>query len=92
MKKQPSKSRRSKIWQLQEAKAEFSCVIESAVKNGYQTITKRGEPVAVILSKKEFDRLTKPRTSLLNLFRFAPYPELELSCIRQKDMPREIDL
>lgn len=55
-------------WQIQEAKAKFSRVIEDAAKTS-QIITKNGEPVAVIISIKEFDRLSKPKASLLEFFK-----------------------
>ena len=87
------KEKRTKnIWQIQEAKAKFSQVVEEATKRGYQLITKKGEFVAVILSKKEFDKMTKPETTLLDFFKSSPFPEIELDIKRSKDLPREIDL
>lgn len=79
------------IWQIQEAKAKFSQVIEDANVKGYQTITKQGEPVAVILSKTEFDKMTQPKASFLNFFKAAPCQEVELNIQRSKDLPREFD-
>jgi prevent-host-death family protein len=78
-------------WQIQEAKARFSCVVEST-KRGYQMITKNSQPVAVMMSKKEFDRLTKPKKSLLDLFRDAPCQDVELPLSRLKDAPRDFEL
>jgi len=80
------------IWQVQEAKAKFSQVVENANKKGHQTITKNGKPIAVVLSQEEFEKITEPKTSLLEFFRSAPYPELELDITRSRDLPREIDL
>lgn len=80
------------IWQMQEAKAKFSQLVEDANVKGYQTITKQGTPVAVILSKKEFDKMTQSKTSLLNFFKAAPCQEIELNVQRSKDLPRELDL
>jgi antitoxin Phd len=37
-------------WQLQEAKNKFSRVVENAVNDGPQIITKRGVEVAIIIS------------------------------------------
>ena len=91
MRKHQSK-KNNNIWQIQEAKAQFSQLVEDANKKGYQTITKQGEPVAVIVSKKEFDKMNRPKTSLLNFFKEAPFPEVELDMKRSKDLPREIDL
>lgn len=94
MKRRHSKENRDNkdVWQIQEAKAKFSQLIEDANIKGYQTITKQGEPVAVILSKKEFDKITQSKTSLLNFFKAAPCQEIELNIQRSKDLPRELDL
>lgn len=86
------KNSRENFWQIQEAKAQFSQLVEDANTKGYQTITKQGEPVAVILSKKEFDKMSRPKMSLLNFFKNAPCQEVDLSFERSKDLPREIDL
>lgn len=80
------------IWQIQEAKAKFSQLVEDANLKGYQIITKQGEPVAIMLSIKEFDKITQPKTSFLNFFKKAPCQEIELDIKRLKDLPREVDL
>ena len=58
-------------WSVSEAKARLSELLGRA-KRGPQVIENRGEPVAVVLSKAEFDRLqvadTKPRPSPLAEF------------------------
>lgn len=80
------------FWQIQEAKAKFSEVIEEACSHGYQTITKKGEPVAIILSKKDFDKLLQSKTSLIDFFKSAPCQEVDLDIQRSTDLAREIDL
>lgn len=85
-------SKQKNIWQIQEAKAKFSQLIEDASEKGYQTITKKGEPVAVIISKKEFDTMTHPKTSFLSFFKAAPHQEIEFDIQRSQDLPRELDL
>lgn len=91
MRKHISSKKHTNIWQIQEAKAKFSEVIEKT-KEEYQTITKNGEPVAVIISKKDFDKIAKPKTSLLEFFKNAPFPEIDLDIERSRSLPREIDL
>jgi antitoxin Phd len=91
MKRDCSK-KRDNLWQIQEAKAKFSQLVEDANVKGYQIITKQSEPVAVILSKKEFDKMTQSKTSLLKFFKAAPCQEIELDIQRSKDLPRELDL
>jgi antitoxin Phd len=92
MKKHSTRDNKKNIWQIQEAKAKFSQLIEDANMKGYQTITKQGEPVAVILSKREFDKITQSKTSFLNFFKAAPCQEIELNIQRSKDLSRELDL
>lgn len=90
MKKQHSK--KNNIWQIQEAKAKFSQLVEDANIKGCQTITKQGEPVAVILSQKEYIKITRSKSSLLNFFKAAPCQDIDLNIERSKDFPREYDL
>lgn len=85
-------NKKHNVWQIQQAKAQFSQLVEEANLNGFQIITKQGEPIAVILSKNEFDMITKPKTSLLSFFKTAPCQEVELHIQRSKDLPREFDL
>lgn len=94
MKEHHSKeNRENNVWQIQEAKAKFSRLVDDANKKGYQTITKQGEPVAIILSKKEFDKITKTKaTSFINFFKAAPCQEVELDTQRSKDLPREFNV
>ncbi len=93
MKKHHAKiSKQKNVWQIQEAKAKFSQLVEDANKKGHQTITKQGKPIAVILSKKEFDRVAQPQNSFLDFFKAAPCQEIELDIQRLQDLPREFDL
>lgn len=84
--------RRKNTWQIQEAKAKFSQVVEEANQDGYQTITKQGKPVAIIMSVKAFEQLSKPSTSLLSFFKSAPYPEIDLDLQRCKELPRDFSI
>ena len=59
-------------WQLQEAKARFSALVEDALENGPQIVTKRGvEAVVVVpyqqwleLNRKQPDQPAKPKRTL----------------------------
>ena len=44
-------------WHLQDAKNNFSKLVQQAIKNGPQTVTLRGTPTAVVLSIEEYERL-----------------------------------
>jgi prevent-host-death family protein len=61
----------AKAWQLQEAKNRFSEVIKMAA-NAPQSITLRGEPVAVVISMQSYKKLIKPEKSLMELLMSAP--------------------
>jgi prevent-host-death family protein len=81
-----------KTWQLQEAKARLSKVIKQAAKEGPQTITMRGEPTAVVISKNEYERLKQPRGNFIDFMRKSPLYGLELDLKREQALTREEDL
>ena len=74
---------RRKMWQLQEAKAKLSKVVEDAIHDGYQVITRNGRPIAVVISQKEFEQYQRPEDTLIDFFRRAPSGEIDLT--RDKD-------
>jgi len=58
-------------WQLQEAKAKLSELVKQTAL-APQSITLRGEPVAVVVSIAKYKQLTKPKKSLFDMLRSAP--------------------
>ncbi len=66
-------------WQLQHAKNRFSELVEAALREGPQEITRHGKPVAVVLSRDEYDRLAGPNSkpSLARFLLDAPRIGLE---------------
>lgn len=86
------KSQPANKWQIQEAKAHFSKLINSLELNGLQKITKQGEEVAVVMSKKEYDKLIRPKTTLIDFFANSPLSEFDIDIERSKDEMRDIDL
>ena len=77
-------------WQLQEAKNKFSEVVDQALKNGPQEITRHGKKTAVILSMKDYRNLLGRKGSLVDFFRQGPLGEISID--RNKDLPRRVDL
>ena len=78
------------VWQLQEAKNQFSLVVDNALTKGPQTVTRHGEPTVMVVSIAEFKR-TKPRKkSILELF--EPVRGLELDVTRDRSLPRDVEL
>ena len=79
-----------RAWQLQDAKNKLSELIERAIHNGPQEITRRGQKAAVVLSFQEYARLLKGTASLAEFFQQSPLKGIEFD--RMKDTPREVDL
>lgn len=79
-------------WQLQEAKSRFSEVVDEALSHGPQQITRHGEEVVVVLSTKEFKRLTRPKGDIVSFFSKSPLGEVELDLARSKEKARDLDL
>lgn len=65
-------------WQLQEAKARFSEVVQSAVENGPQIITRRGVNTAVIVPFAEWERAQGAKRSLLQVLQSGPQFDLQI--------------
>ncbi len=79
-----------RTWQLQEAKNKLSEVVETAIHDGPQRITKRGKAAAVVLSTKDFERLKRGKESLVDFLQHSPLRNLDLD--RAKDLSREVRL
>ena len=75
-------------WQLQEAKARLSEVIKKAAKKGPQKITVHGEPSAVLISSKEYERLKHPRGSFVEFMRRSPPYGMEIDFRREQTLTR----
>lgn len=78
-------------WQLQDAKARFSELVERAITEGPQMVTRHGRETAVLLSVEDYRRLSrKPEESLVDFFRRAAGPELHLDL--RDDFGRAVEL
>lgn len=67
-------------WKLQDAKDQFSKVVDRAMKGEPQRVTRRGQDAVVVVSAKEFDKLEKPasRKTLVDVLLNAPKIDLKL--------------
>jgi len=81
-----------KRWQLQEAKNRFSEVVESALNDGPQTVTRRGKDAVVILSCAEYERLRTGKKSMVDFFRDSPLRGMDFDAERPRDLPRDFPL
>ncbi len=79
-------------WAVAEAKARLSEVIDRALADGPQTITRRGEETVVVVSAEEWRRKTKRKGNLAEFLAASPLRGSGLKIERTKDGPREIEL
>jgi len=79
-------------WQLQEAKAKFSEVVKLANQEGPQEITMRGQPTAILISLKDFEKIKKKKPSLVSFMRASPLIGVDLKLERDKSPARELKL
>jgi prevent-host-death family protein len=78
-------------WQIQEAKARFSELMKMA-ECSPQFITTRGNPTAVLISQKEYQRLAEPKSSFFDFMQTSPWADVELELERDTSLPREPEL
>lgn len=79
-----------KTWQLQEAKARMSEMIERAQKSP-QEITVHGRPVAVVVSRATFDTLSQSQGSLVDFMQRSPLRDAnDVTFDRDKSRTRNI--
>lgn len=79
------------IWQVQDAKAHLSELIERAQTEGPQTITRHGTERAVVLSVAEYRTLLAQKPDFkAHLLGGPKFEDFEIE--RDKDTGRDIDL
>lgn len=76
-------------WSVAEAKAHLSEVIDTARRDGPQTITRNGKPAAVVVSAEEWARKTRRVESLAQFLLGSPLRGSDLDLERPSDAPRE---
>jgi prevent-host-death family protein len=76
-------------WQIQEAKARFSEMVERAIKEGPQTVTRHGKAVAVLVPADQYRRLRSKGKSLKALLAAAPLKDVEIK--RSRETLRIVD-
>lgn len=81
-----------KTWSVADAKSHLSEVIDRALHDGPQTITRRGRDAVVVVSAEEWARRTRRKGTLLEFFQNSPLRGSGIVIERIHDEPREIDL
>lgn len=78
-------------WQLQEAKQKFSRLVQQALAEGPQVVTRHGEAVVVVVSASEYQRLTGGKPDFKDFLLSGPdFGQLALE--RSSEEPREVEL
>jgi len=70
-------------WQLQDAKAKFSKVVDDAVEKGPQIVTRRGVETAVVVSIAEWRRVQPTERPTLKDVLLGPGPRFEIPLPRR---------
>lgn len=78
-------------WQLADAKNKLSDLVDRALIEGPQIITRRGREVVVVLSLQEYQALTGEKPGFKSYLRQAPFPE-ELELARDQSFTKDIEL
>jgi prevent-host-death family protein len=73
-----------RIWQLQEAKNKFSEVVEEALSQGPQVITRRGAEAVIVLSCAEYRKLLASHKKLSEFFHQSPLVGIDLDLVRDR--------
>ena len=76
-------------WQVQEAKNKFSAVIDEALTEGPQIITRHGKEVAIVLSYEAYRKMVASRPKLSEFFRNSPLAGSELDLERDRSSLRD---
>lgn len=74
----------SRVWQLQEAKNKFSEVVEEALSEGPQVITRRGVEAVIVLSYAEYRKLIVSQKKLSEFFRQSPLADADIDLSRDR--------
>lgn len=67
-----------KSWPVQDAKAQFSELLDTCLKEGPQMVTKRGVDAAVLAPASDWQRLQQSARPTLKELLLAPYPRGDL--------------
>ena len=79
-------------WQAQRAKSHFSELLDKAVSEGPQTITRHGAETAVLVSAEDYRRLTGNTPNIIDVLLGGPkFPDGTFDFERHADAGRDID-
>jgi prevent-host-death family protein len=80
-----------RIWQLKDARANFSALVDRAINDGPQIVTRNGKKAVVVLSIEEWVRRQRGDGDLVDFFAASPFRDEGMVFERQRDYPRDIE-
>jgi prevent-host-death family protein len=85
-------ARQTHKWAVAKAKAQLSAVINRALADGPQTITRSGRDAVIVVSTEDWKRKTKRHGNLADFFASSPLRGARIRIKRSKAKAREIEL
>lgn len=79
-------------WGVAKAKAQFSKLLDCAMSEGPQAVTRNGRDTVIIISAKEWERKTRQKGSLAEFLASSPLRGSGLRVTRSKTKARKIRL
>jgi prevent-host-death family protein len=79
-------------WSVADAKARLSQLLDQAVNDGPQAITRRGQEVAIVVSAEEWHRKSSRTGSLAGFLAASPLRDSGLDLERVDAPPRDVAL
>jgi prevent-host-death family protein len=79
-------------WKVAEAKARLSELIDKALHEGAQEITRHGRRAVVVVAAKEWDRRATRQENLVEFLNRSPLRRSGLEIKRLRDRPRQVAL
>ena len=76
------------LWPLQDAKNKLSELLDTVLRQGAQTITRHGKPIAVVLSAEAYARL-QPAEKLVDILHDCPVKDWQIE--RDTTPARDLD-
>lgn len=80
------------VWTVAQAKAKLSEVIERALSQGPQPITRHGQTTVVVVAADEWERKSKRTGNLAEFFSESPLRGSGLKVERSKQGLRKVDV
>jgi prevent-host-death family protein len=81
-----------RTWQIKDARANFSTLVDKAISDGPQIVTRNGKKAVVVVSIEEWMRRERLGGDLVDFFAKSPLREEGIEIERLRDYPREIEL